>query len=110
FGAQAASFFSSTGNQILLAQNREALDAALPSLTFTFGTVSPVTMQAGATESYLVTYGGGAWSPAMQSRTPDQATYPGVAAILGPTVMRSNIVIFDRANRRLGFAPHTPCP
>ncbi|HTQ44218.1 MAG TPA: pepsin-like aspartic protease, partial [Polyangiaceae bacterium] len=42
FGAQAASFFSSPGNQVVLAQNRGALDAALPSLTFTFGTNSPV--------------------------------------------------------------------
>ncbi len=110
FGARAASFFSSTGNGVALAQNRAELDAALPSLTFTFGTASPVTMRAGATESYLVTYGGGSWSPAMQPRTPDQATYPGVAAILGATVMQSNVVVFDRVNRRLGFAPHTPCP
>jgi len=29
---------------------------------------------------------------------------------MGSPVLRSNVVIFDRANKQIGFAPHTPCP
>jgi hypothetical protein len=29
--------------------------------------------------------------------------------LLGGPVLRSNIVVFDRANQRIGFAPHQPC-
>jgi hypothetical protein len=109
FGA-APTFFSSIDNHVTLTQTKAELDAALPPLTLTFGSSPAVSVQAVATESYLVTYGGGDWYPAMTSRTPDNSTYPGIAAILGPPILRSNIVIFDRANKRIGFAPHAACP
>ena len=110
FGAAASSFFSSPDNHVQLSQTKDALDAALPPLTLTFGSNPAVSMQATATESYLVTYGGGEWSPALGPRTPDESTFPGIAAILGPPILRSNVIIFDRANQRIGFAPHTACP
>jgi hypothetical protein len=45
----------------------------------------------------------------MTSRTPS-ASFQDIAAILGAPILRSNVVIFDRANHRVGFAPHTACP
>jgi hypothetical protein len=33
-----------------------------------------------------------------------------ISAILGSPILRSNIVIFDRENKRIGFAPQTACP
>jgi hypothetical protein len=92
-----------------LPQTKAQLDAALPPLTMTFGSSPGVTAQATATESYLLTYGDGKWCPAIVSRAPD-ADFPGIAAILGAPMLASNVVIFDRANARVGFAPHTACP
>ena len=39
----------------------------------------------------------------------DPQPFP-LASILGAPVLRSNVVIFDRAKKRIGFAPHAPCP
>jgi hypothetical protein len=108
FGAAASSFFSGT-TCMALPQTKAQLDAALPPLTMTFGSSPGVTAQATATESYLLTYGDGKWCPAIVSRAPD-ADFPGIAAILGAPMLASNVVIFDRANARVGFAPHTACP
>jgi hypothetical protein len=110
FGSASSSFFSTTSSRVSLTQTKAQLDAVLPPLTLTFGTAPAVSIQATATESYLVTDGHGTWSPAMTSRAPNQSTYPGIAAILGPPILRSNVVIFDRANKRVGFAPHKACP
>ncbi len=108
FGGAASSFFSGT-TCVALPQTKAQLDAALPPLTLTFGSSPGVTAQATATESYLLTYGDGKWCPAIVSRAPD-AEFPGIAAILGAPMLASNVVIFDRANQRVGFAPHTACP
>jgi hypothetical protein len=108
FGTAASSFFSGS-NCPLLTQTKAQLDAALPPLTLTFGSNPGVSAQASATESYLLTYGGGRWCPAIVSRAPD-SSFPGIAAILGAPMLVSNVVIFDRAQQRVGFAPHTPCP
>jgi hypothetical protein len=109
FGAGASSFFASSGSCVTLSQTKDALDATLPPLTLTFGSSPAVTVQASATESYLLTPGGGQWCPAMTSRAPS-ASFEDIAAILGAPILRSNVVIFDRANQRVGFAPHTACP
>ena len=34
----------------------------------------------------------------------------GAAAVLGAPILKSNVVIWDRGNARIGFAPKTPCP
>jgi hypothetical protein len=108
FGASSSSFFSSSANCVQLSQTKEALDSALPPLTLNFGSSPGVSVQASATESYLLSLGG-KWCPAMTSRTPD-ASFQSIAAILGAPILASNVVIFDRANQRVGFAPHTACP
>jgi hypothetical protein len=76
-------------------------------LTLAFGDDESVTVQAVATESYLVPYQG-YWCPALYGM--DQGHDFPFAAILGSPVLRSRVVVFDRANRRVGFAPHAPCP
>ncbi|HEY6462874.1 MAG TPA: pepsin-like aspartic protease [Polyangiaceae bacterium] len=110
FGSAASSFFTSTANHVALAQTKARLDAALPPVTLTFGASNPISVQAVATEGYLVSNVPGEWSPSFAPRAPDDATYPGIAAILGPPILRSSIVIFDRAGKRIGFAPHAACP
>jgi hypothetical protein len=89
---------------VTLSQTKAALDAALPSLTLTFGTSPSVSATATATESYLLTPGGGLWCPAMNSRAPTPS-FQNIAAILGAPILASNVVILDRANHRIGFAP-----
>ncbi len=108
FGASAAALFSSNAS-VHLSQTREALDAALPALTLTFGSSPAISVQAAATESYLLTYGGGEWSSALTALAPS-TRFPGIAAHLGAPLLASNVVIFDRARKRVGFAPHAPCP
>ena len=108
FGATASTFLGGNGC-MALTQTKAQLDAALPALTLTFGSSPGVSAQAAATESYLLTHGDGAWCPAITSRAPD-AAFAGIAAILGAPMLVSNVVIFDRANQRVGFAPHTACP
>jgi len=108
FGTAAPSFFTGT-SCVTLKQTKAELDAALPPLTLTFGPGAGVSAQAAATESYLLTYGGGQWCSSITSRAPD-SDFAGIAAILGAPMLTSNVVIFDRANKRVGFAPHTACP
>jgi len=51
---------------------------------------------------------GGQWCPALYPVAPNVG-YPFIAS-LGAPVLRSSVVIFDRQEGRIGFAPHTPCP
>jgi hypothetical protein len=108
FGANAASFFSSVNTCVRLSQTKAALDAALPGLTLTLGSNPSISVQATATESYLLSRGG-LWCPAITALTPDANSFPNIAAHLGAPMLASNVVIFDRANQRVGFAPHRPC-
>jgi len=114
FGADAggpdagASFFSENGNCGTTTLTKAELDATLPALTLVFGSTSPISVPAVATEAYLVPYPDGVWCPALFPLAPD-AGYPFIASI-GAPLLRSNVVIFDREMRRIGFAPHTPCP
>jgi hypothetical protein len=66
-----------------------------------------MTVQATATESYLFPRDGG-WCPAMQGV--DQGQDFPIAAVMGAPVLRSNVLVFDEGQKRLGFAPHTACP
>jgi hypothetical protein len=108
FGGAGASFFSSPDNTATLAQTKAELDATLPAMTLVFGTSPAVSVSATATESYLISYSPGRWSPAILSSTPS-AALP-LASIIGSPMLRSSVVIFDRAAMRIGFAPHAPCP
>jgi len=101
------SFFSSQGCATVT-QTKAALDAALPPLSMTFGSSPAITVTALPTESYLFPYGHDQWCPALDGLAQSQQ-FP-LASILGAPLLRSNITIFDRANQRIGFAPHTACP
>lgn len=87
--------------------SKEELDAKLPPLTLTFGSEPDViSVRAAPTESYLASERG-RWCSTLASFDPSE-DIP-LAAVMGAPVMRSNIVVFDRENRRVGFAPHAPC-
>jgi hypothetical protein len=112
-----ASWFSNPQtNCKVLSQTKAELDAMLPPLTLTFGSGPSISIQAPATESYIAQYVSGGqdhWCPTLLPMAPLHVvgnTYLGTSAILGAPVLRSSIVIFDRQNQRIGFAPHTPCP
>ncbi len=83
------------------------LDANLPPVTFTLGTGPTVTLQAPATESYLMNLDG-QWCQAACGATPSMLTFP-MAGIIGSEVLKSTIVIFDRANKQFGFVPWETC-
>jgi hypothetical protein len=91
-----------------LTATRAELDAALPPLTLTFGSNPAVQVQAAATQSYLFQAGDDVWCSAIAAVDPSP-TFP-FDSIVGTPVLQSSIVVFDRVNRRLGFAPHAPCP
>jgi Eukaryotic aspartyl protease len=108
FGSLGAHFFSSRRNCVTLTQTQADLDATLPSMTLVFGKTDSISVSASATESYLFSPEPGRWCPALYSSVPTADTFP-FAAVVGATMMRSSVVIFDRGRSRLGFAPHKPC-
>jgi hypothetical protein len=111
FGPDAAdagtSWFSSMTPCTTAPLTKAQIDAALPPLTLTFGSNPGISVQALPSESYFMPYGGVAWCSSLYAIDPS-ADFP-FAADLGGPVLRSNIVIFDRAKGRIGFAPHAPC-
>jgi hypothetical protein len=108
FGASASSFFSDASHCVDLTETKAALDQALPPIDLVFGATATVTVHAVATESYLFSPSSGRWCPAVTSRAPTPS-FQSIAAILGAPMLSSNVVIFDRAHERVGFAPHRPC-
>lgn len=107
FGSGAANFFS-PGNCVTLTQSKQTLDATLPAMTLVFGTSPAVSVPAPATESYLFPSSSGRWCPSLYIQPPATADFP-VASFVGLSVMRSDVVIYDRANKRAGFAPRAAC-
>jgi hypothetical protein len=103
-----ATFFSSQGACADVTETKDALDAMLPALTLTFGSNPGVSIQAAPTESYLFP-DTKSWCSALITDPSVFSEVP-LASILGSPMLRSNIVIFDRAQKRVGFAPHTACP
>jgi hypothetical protein len=106
FPGETASYFSNPGNCKKVSASAADIDAALPAMTLTLGATDPITIQAAPTESYLVSYQG-SWCPGLNGMNPSPG-FP-ASSIMGAPILRSNIVIFDRAAKRIGFAPHTPC-
>jgi hypothetical protein len=102
-----AAFFGGQTPCAATTDTKATLDSTLPELTLTFGTNPAISVKATATESYLFQYQGVGWCSAIQGF--DQGTEAPVAAIMGAPVLRSNVLIFDRVQKRLGFAPHTAC-
>ncbi len=89
-----------------LTQTQAELDSLLPPLTLVFGKSPSISVQTLPTESYLKQETSSTWCQVMCGS--DAMT--GVASMVGSAVLRSNITIFDRANNRIGFAPHASCP
>jgi Eukaryotic aspartyl protease len=111
-GAIGGSWLSNTTACTAVDETKAELDAALPPLTLVFGTgPSSISVQTLATESYIrevvLSAGGTCFSPAISGTAPDLLNK---AAVLGTAVLASSIVIVDRENQRVGFAPHTACP
>jgi hypothetical protein len=123
----AAWFSSPTPSCATVGMTAAELDAALPPLTLTFGSNPSISVQARATSSYLQAQISGSntsWCPGLAAY--DVASTgggsggsggtdaggligAGPVAIVGDAFLRSSVVIFDRQNQRMGFAPHT-CP
>jgi Eukaryotic aspartyl protease len=106
-----SSFFPPSNSQnlscVAVNQTKAELDASLPALTLNFGpTGSGISVKAVATESYLFTYNN-QWCAALLGV--DQSSLGPLAGIIGSPVLRSSVVIFDRAQKRIGFAPHAAC-
>lgn len=87
------------------------IDAALPPFTLELGDGTPIRIDLPASQSYLVPsteYGSQAnadgWCPGIAS-----IPGPGPAFDIGGSILRSLVVVFDRANARLGFAPSGGC-
>jgi hypothetical protein len=88
-----------------ITQTKAQLDAMLPAMTLTMGSSPAIEVQAVATESYLMEIEG-EWCTGMLGY--DFGQYP-LASIMGASVLKSSVVIFDQVQDRIGFAPHTPC-
>jgi len=109
-----ATWFSATANAfancVTLTSTPAQIDALLPPLEFTFGATNPIQVTLQATESYLLYY---YVSPTQvtycQNVIDGQATYGGNFYYLGQTLMNDHVVVHDRANHRVGFAPTSRC-
>jgi hypothetical protein len=103
------SFFNQTFECLSSTITKDQLDAALPSVTLTFGSgSSAIQVTALPTESYIMNLPQQGWCNMIDVLNPS----PNVpfASVLGATILRSNVFIFDVGNKRLGIAPHKPCP
>ena len=95
-----------------LSGTKADIDAALPALTFTFGSNPAITVQAAPTESYLAytsQAGQTGYCVAIAGVAQGADTFP-LAAIIGAPALKSSVVVFDRAHNQAGFAPHAACP
>jgi hypothetical protein len=105
-----ASWFTTATTCLSLPQTRAELDAMLPKLSLVLGTTDQIEMQATATTSYLIGYDSGGktvWCPGISPLPPSLGW--DVVGDMGGAILQSNIIVFDRANQRLGFAPHAQC-
>jgi hypothetical protein len=95
-------------NDVCVASTATAadIDAALPPLSIDFGDSATARFTLTASQSYLVPSSFfGTWANA-KGWCPGIGTLPGVAFDVGDSLLRSLITVFDRANGRIGFAPH----
>jgi hypothetical protein len=49
------------------------------------------------------------WCPALAAQAQSAQSFP-FASVMGASILRSSVVVFDREANRIGFAPHTACP
>ncbi|MHB1845495.1 MAG: pepsin-like aspartic protease [Deltaproteobacteria bacterium] len=105
-----ASFFSNgiSGSCQPLPTPPDQLDGELPPIVARFGSS---VLSLPATTSYLIWFtdlaGGYLYCPNLQE---DTNSSDGDLFIMGNTPFLSNVVILDRKDQQVGFAPATPCP
>lgn len=104
FGAATAFFKSNYTACVPLTQSPDELDAMLPPLTLTFA--GGVTVQAPATSAYLMNFEGCGYAPALFTRGSNGGGLPPIE--LGAPILHNKLIVIDRANQRIGFAP-APC-
>jgi Eukaryotic aspartyl protease len=110
-----AKFFSSSAsspnaNCTILDTPPAVIDAMLPTLTVTLGSTSPITVQLTATQSYLTyEYSISPLVSYCQTLIDGSPSY-GDLYYLGQSLMIGRALIYDRAGKRFGVAPGTPCP
>lgn len=100
------------GNCIIFTDAQAAtLDTALPHMTINLGADGATTLDLPATSSYIIPItrqGQRLYCPGVVQSSNLAATGNNNAAILGYPVFRSQIVVFDVAQHRLGFMPAKP--
>ncbi len=87
------------------------LDAQLPAMHLSFPGVNnqaAITVDLPASEAYLMPYSYNGQSGYVSAVTPISANP--ATTILGNSTMHAHVLIFDRANGQLGYAPHATCP
>ena len=105
-----AETFFANAKSFTTTRTKAELDAALPPLTFAFGSNPTVTLQMPATESYLWPYvykGVNRYLPAL-AVIDSWFTDQGYQYYLGPAFLTGKVTVHDRRNQRVGFA-HAPC-
>jgi hypothetical protein len=85
------------------------IDAALPPLAIDFGDGASARITLAASESYLAPSSFFGNLANAKGWCPGIATSGGITFDVGDTLLRSLITVFDRANRRIGFAPSGGC-
>jgi hypothetical protein len=101
-----ATWLGDVGNCVAVERSPEELDAVLPALTVVLGSNPGTSLSVRATDGYLLWY------------TDSGKNYycPGVAWAdfpffdIGGDLLRGFITIFDRTERRIGFASTSSCP
>jgi hypothetical protein len=101
FGSQALS----GGACLNTAMSSAELDAALPPLSLSFGSGTPISLP--ATRSYLFAQGGGQYC--FMFADSSQLFGGQKVSLFGNTLLAGMITIFDIANKQIGFAPQTGC-
>jgi hypothetical protein len=96
-------------NCVTLDQSPSELDALFPPMTLTLGAASPIQVALTATESYLTySYVSGSMVQYCQGVVNGTTSY-GNIFYLGQSLMMNRVLIYDRAGKRFGIAPGTPC-
>jgi hypothetical protein len=91
-------------------QTQAQIDAALPPMTLTFprDAGTPITLSLPATESYLAPETTSAGTTYYCAGVADEGAESGLT-ILGDSVLRANITVFDEGNSQIGFVPQSYC-
>ena len=111
YGAVLPKGFLSSSQFLSNSKTQAQIDAQLPAMHLSFpgvGGQAAITVDLPASESYLTPYTYKGQSGYISGISPVSGQSP--TTVLGNSTMHSHVMIFDRANSQLGYAPHTTCP